>query len=70
VAAELAMRSSAERLDARATASMMANSPRGPVPVAIMAADARQPISQYQEFGILGQLTPGQHHQAVEQAAR
>jgi hypothetical protein len=46
VAAELAMRSSAERLDARAAASMMANSPRGPVPVAIMAADARQPISQ------------------------
>jgi len=23
----------------------------------------------HQEFGILGYLTPGQHHQAVEQAA-
>jgi len=27
-------------------------------------------VPEHQEFGILGQLTPGQRHQAVEQAAR
>jgi hypothetical protein len=27
-------------------------------------------VPEYQEFGILEQLTPGQHHQAIEQAAR
>ena len=27
-------------------------------------------MAQHQEFGILGHLTPGQHHQAAEQTAR
>ena len=27
-------------------------------------------IAQHQEFGILGHLTPGQHHQAAQQTAR
>jgi hypothetical protein len=27
-------------------------------------------MPQYQQFGILGHLPPGQHHQAAEQATR
>jgi hypothetical protein len=34
-----------------------------------LAAQHRVLVPEHQEFGILGRLTPGQHHQAVEQAA-
>jgi hypothetical protein len=34
-----------------------------------LAAHHRVLVPEYQEFGIPGYLTPGQHHQAVEQAA-
>jgi hypothetical protein len=27
-------------------------------------------VPEHQEFGILGRLTPGQHHQTAEQSAR
>jgi hypothetical protein len=35
-----------------------------------LAAQHRVLVPEHQEFGILGHLTPGQHHQAAEQAAR
>ena len=35
-----------------------------------LAAEDRVLVPEHQEFGIPGQLTPGQHHQAAEQAAR
>jgi hypothetical protein len=35
-----------------------------------LAAQDRVLVPEHQGFGILGYLTPGQHHQAVEQAAR
>ena len=35
-----------------------------------LAAQYRVLVPEYQEFGVLGCLTPGQHHQAAEQAAR
>ena len=35
-----------------------------------LAAQYRVLVSEYQEFGILGCPTPGEHHQAAEQAAR
>ena len=48
---------------------------REPQPVARLVADPadlaaqhRVLVPQHQEFGILGHLTPGQHHQAAEQA--
>jgi hypothetical protein len=34
-----------------------------------LAAQHRVLVPEHQEFGILGYLTPGQHHQAVKQAA-
>jgi hypothetical protein len=50
---------------------------REPQPVARLAADPadlaaqyRVLVPEYQEFGVLGHLTPGVHHQAAEQAAR
>src|SRR5208282_2266308 len=49
---------------------------REPQPVARLVADAaelaaqdRVLVPQDQELGILGHLTPGQHHEAAEQAA-
>ena len=35
-----------------------------------LAAQHRVLVPEHQEFGILGHPTPGQHHQAAEQAAR
>jgi len=35
-----------------------------------LAAQYRVLVPEHQEFGILGHLTPGQRHQAAEQAAR
>jgi hypothetical protein len=50
---------------------------RQPQPAARLVADPADPavqhrvvVPEYQESGILGQLTPGQHQQAIEQAAR
>jgi hypothetical protein len=34
-----------------------------------MAAQHRVLVPQHQQFGILGHLAPGQHHQAAEQTA-
>jgi hypothetical protein len=34
-----------------------------------LAAQHRVLVPEHQEFGILGYLTPGQHHQAAEQTA-
>jgi hypothetical protein len=34
-----------------------------------LAAQHRVLVPENQQFGILGHLTPGQHHQAAEQAA-
>ena len=34
-----------------------------------LAAQDRVLMPEYQEFGILGRLTPGQHHHTPEQAA-
>ena len=35
-----------------------------------LAAQHRVLVPEHQEFGVLGHLTPGQHHQKAEQAAR
>ena len=35
-----------------------------------LAAQHRVLVPQYQEFGILGHLTPGQHHHTAQEAAR
>ena len=49
---------------------------RKPHPVARLVADPaglaaqyRVLVAEYQEFGVLGHLTPGQDHQTTEQAA-
>jgi hypothetical protein len=49
---------------------------RKPQPVGRLVADPAGPAAQhrvlvpeYQEFGVLGHLTPGQHHQTAEQTA-
>jgi hypothetical protein len=34
-----------------------------------LAAQHRVLVPEHQEFGILGHLTPGQHHHTAEQAA-
>ena len=34
-----------------------------------LAAQHRVVVPEHQQFGVLGHLTPGQHHQAAEQAA-
>ena len=34
-----------------------------------LAAQHRVLVAKYQELGVLGHVTPGQHHQAAEQTA-